>query len=96
MEFPSRLVLWSCPRLVSLSSGCPKILERLVILLWHAVVQWLRHYATSQKVARSRPDKVNELNSVYLILLASLDPGVCSASNRNEYQKQKNNNVSGE
>jgi hypothetical protein len=32
---------------------------------------------------------------VYLILLTALDPGVYSASNRNEYQKQ-NNNVSGE
>jgi hypothetical protein len=33
--------------------------------------------------------------SVYLILPAALGPGVYSASNRNEYQKQKNN-VSGE
>jgi hypothetical protein len=32
--------------------------------------------------------------SIYLIILAALDPGVYSASNRNEYQKQKNN-VSG-
>jgi hypothetical protein len=32
----------------------------------------------------------------YLILPASLGPGVYSASNRNEYQKQKNYNVSGE
>jgi hypothetical protein len=29
--------------------------------------------------------------SVYVILLAALDPGGYSASNRNEYQKQKNN-----
>jgi hypothetical protein len=29
--------------------------------------------------------------SIYLILLAALGPGVYSASNRNEYQKQKNN-----
>jgi hypothetical protein len=33
--------------------------------------------------------------SVYLILLAALGPRVHPASNRNEYQKQKNN-VSGE
>jgi hypothetical protein len=33
--------------------------------------------------------------SIYLILLAALGPGVYSASNRNEYQKHKNN-VSGE
>jgi hypothetical protein len=29
--------------------------------------------------------------SMYLILPAALGPGVYSASNRNEYQKQKNN-----
>jgi hypothetical protein len=33
---------------------------------------------------------------VYLILPTALGPGVYSASNRNEYQKHKNNNVSGE
>jgi hypothetical protein len=33
--------------------------------------------------------------SIYLILLVALGPGVYSASNRNEYQKHKNN-VSGE
>jgi hypothetical protein len=32
--------------------------------------------------------------SIYLMLPAALGPGVHSASNRNEYQKQKNN-VSG-
>jgi hypothetical protein len=39
-------------------------------------------------------DEVNEFFSIYLILLATLGPGVHSAFNRNEYQKQKN--VSGE
>jgi hypothetical protein len=29
--------------------------------------------------------------SIYLILPAALGPGVYSASDRNEYQKQKNN-----
>jgi hypothetical protein len=33
--------------------------------------------------------------SIYVILPSALGPGVRSASNRNEYQKQKNN-VSGE
>jgi hypothetical protein len=33
---------------------------------------------------------------IYLILSAVLGPGVHSASNRNEYQKHTNNNVSGE
>jgi hypothetical protein len=28
--------------------------------------------------------------SIYLILPAALDPGIFSASNKNEYQKQKN------
>jgi hypothetical protein len=37
---------------------------------------------------------VNEFFSIYLILSAAIGPGVYSASNRNEYQKQKN--VSGE
>jgi hypothetical protein len=32
----------------------------------------------------------------YLILPAALGPGVYSASNRNEYQKHKTYNVSGE
>jgi hypothetical protein len=36
-------------------------------------------------------DEVIELFSIYLILLAAPDPGVDSASNINEYQKQKNN-----
>jgi hypothetical protein len=33
--------------------------------------------------------------SIYLILLAALEPGVYSASNKNEYQKKKNNNFPG-
>jgi hypothetical protein len=55
----------------------------------------LRHYATSWKVVGSRPDEVNDLFSIYVILPAALGPGIHSASNRNERQKQKNN-VSGE
>jgi hypothetical protein len=54
----------------------------------------VRHSATSLKVAGSRPDEVNFL--IYLILSAALCPAVHSASNRNECQKQKKNNVSGE
>jgi hypothetical protein len=38
-------------------------------------------------------DEVNL--EIYLIIPASLGPGVYSASNRNEYQKHKNNNVYG-
>jgi hypothetical protein len=51
---------------------------------------WLRHYATSRNVVGSRPDEVNGFFSIYIILPASLGPGAYSASNRNEYQKQKN------
>jgi hypothetical protein len=51
--------------------------------------------ATIQKVVVSRPDEVNAFLSIYLILLSSLGPGIHSASNRNEHQKQKNT-VSGE
>jgi hypothetical protein len=47
------------------------------------------------KVVGSRPDEVNEFFSIYLILLAALGPVVYSATNRYEYQKQKNN-VSGD
>jgi hypothetical protein len=61
----------------------------LVASLWFLALKWrswFSHYATSRKVAVSRPD---------LIFSAALGPGVYSVSNRNEYQKQ-NNNVSGE
>jgi hypothetical protein len=37
-----------------------------------------------------RPDEVNAFFLIYLILPAALGPGVYSASNKNEYQKQKN------
>jgi hypothetical protein len=48
---------------------------------------WLWYYATSWKVADSRPCDVNF--SIYLVLPAVPGPGVHSASNRNEHQKQK-------
>jgi hypothetical protein len=50
----------------------------------------LRHQATSWKDAVLRPDEVIEIFSTYLILQAALGPGVYSASNKNDYQKQKN------
>jgi hypothetical protein len=39
----------------------------------------------------SRSDEVKAFFSIYLILPATLRPEVYSASNRNEYQKQKSN-----
>jgi hypothetical protein len=58
----------------------------------------MRSHATSRKAAGSRIDEVNVFFSsfsIYLILPAALGPGVYLASNRNEYQEQKNN-ISGE
>jgi hypothetical protein len=57
-------------------------------------VYWLRHFAADRRVAGSIPDEVNF--KINLILKAAFGTGVYSASNRNEYQKHKNNNVSGE
>jgi hypothetical protein len=49
----------------------------------------LRQYATGRKVAGLSPVKVIDFFSNYLSLLAALGPGVYSASNRNEYKKQR-------
>jgi hypothetical protein len=38
----------------------------------------------------SKTEETNEFFSIYLTLPAALGPGACSASDRNEYQKQKN------
>jgi hypothetical protein len=56
--------------------------------------KWLRHYAANRKVAGSIPDEVIFLNVLYPS--GRLGPGVYSATNRNEHQKLKNNNVSGQ
>jgi hypothetical protein len=69
-----------------------RLLEKIIRLVRGSVVP---NYATSRNVVDSRPDEVNDFVSIYLILLAALGPEVYSASNRNEYQKQKND-VSGE
>jgi hypothetical protein len=59
----------------------------------HAAAQWLRHYGTNRKVAGSIPDFVIFFNLPNPS--GRTRPWVYSASNINEYQKQKNN-VSGE
>jgi hypothetical protein len=56
----------------------------------NAVTQWLRNYATSQKVAGSRLDEMNEFFSIYIILAAAIGPRVRSASTTNEYQELTN------
>jgi hypothetical protein len=48
------------------------------------------YYAANWKVAGSRRERNNWVFPSCLILSAALGPGVYSASNRNEYQKQKN------
>jgi hypothetical protein len=60
-----------------------------------AVAKWLRHYATSRKVAGLRCDEVNTFFFNLPNLPTALDNGVYSASNRNVYQKWKNY-ISGE
>jgi hypothetical protein len=52
----------------------------------YAVGKWLRHYATSQ-VRGSRPNEVNF--SIYLILPATLGPGIYWASNRMSNRNRK-------
>jgi hypothetical protein len=47
-------------------------------------------------VCRRFSSRLGDFFKIYLILLAALGPGVYSASNRNEYEKHKSNNVSGE
>jgi hypothetical protein len=48
---------------------------------------WLRHCATSRKVAGSIPDGVSGFFSLPLFFRPQYGPGVNSASNRNEYQE---------
>jgi hypothetical protein len=47
------------------------------------IPQSLRHYATSRKVAGSRPGEMNGFFPIYIILPAALGPEVYSASDRN-------------
>jgi hypothetical protein len=58
----------------------------------HAISYWLRFCAINRKVAGSRPYEVNE----FPFFNVPNPPGFTrpwghSASNRNEYQKEKNN-----
>jgi hypothetical protein len=61
-------------------------------MLQYKVVVKAICYKPGGRGFETRQDKL--ISSIYLILPAALDPGVYSASNRTEYQKQKN--VSGE
>jgi hypothetical protein len=74
------------------SFPCPNVIEGG--RREHAVAQWLRHYAINRKVAGSIPDEVIFLNLPNPS--RSTRPWGLLTSNRNEYRKHKNNNVSGE
>ena len=52
-----------------------------------AVAQWLRYCATNRKVAGSIPTGVSEFFIEIKSFRSHYDPGVDSASNRNEYQE---------
>jgi hypothetical protein len=47
----------------------------LVCIFVLVTTSWLRHYATSRKVAGSSPEEVMDFFQFYLILPAALDPG---------------------
>jgi hypothetical protein len=55
-----------------------------------AIVHWIRLYAPNREVAGSKSDKVNDFFSIYLILPSALRLVGYSASNRNDYEKLKN------
>jgi hypothetical protein len=55
------------------------------------VVKALCHKPEGRGIDTKRSDF-----QIYLILPAALGPGIYSASNRSEYRKHQNNNVSGE
>ena len=52
-----------------------------------AVAQWLRYCATNWKVAGSNPASVSGFFIDIKSFRSHYDPGVDSASNRNEYQE---------
>jgi hypothetical protein len=51
------------------------------------VAQWLRYCVTNRKVAGSIPDGVTGVFHSHNPFRSHCDPGVDSASNRNEYQE---------
>jgi hypothetical protein len=55
----------------------------------------VRPKVSRHSVAGSRPDEMQDFFPIYIIVPAALGSGLNSASNRDEYQKQRNT-VSGE
>jgi hypothetical protein len=64
-----------------------KIIDNYTVARGSLVVEAL-YYKPEGSGLRS--DEVNEFFSSYLFLPATLGPGIYSASNRSDYQKQKN------
>jgi hypothetical protein len=60
------------------------------------IAVFLRHYSISREVAGSRRDEVNEFSDLPNSSGRTRPCFFYSASSRNEYQKQKNNNVCAE
>jgi hypothetical protein len=46
--------------IIIISSSSSRVAVIVVVVVGHAVTQWLGHYATSRKVAGSRPHEANE------------------------------------
>jgi hypothetical protein len=91
-DIPGEMCLCA-PSPFALVKAIPAIMSNLIMqnwsqnprqLAWDGPYLQFRNSATSQKVADSRSDEVNEFCSNYRILPAALGPEVHSASNRNE------------
>jgi hypothetical protein len=86
-------LLLSLSHHLSIAMGDPAMTRQHIAKFQAPHHRWLRYYSTNRKVAGSIPNEVIFFFLTYLILPAALGPGVYSASNRNEYQK---NDVTGE
>jgi hypothetical protein len=62
--------------------------------MWALFKVNVRNYATSRMIEGSKLDDVNAFLCNLPNPYSSIGPGVYSASNGNEHQKQKKNNVS--
>jgi hypothetical protein len=83
MVYLKNVTLWT-PQL----KMCPYQLKYVLYISTASVVQWSEFLATERRCI--------VFHVRYELNLCMLVPGVHSASNRNEYQEHKNNNVSGE
>jgi hypothetical protein len=83
--------IWVIAHSVSWDSHVGETVENIYRPYMYTWGHEAAHHATSRKVACSRTDEVNYFFSIYLSFPGELGPGVYSASNRNEYQKETNN-----